>query len=494
MSRVLALLLSVVIAVPMAFGSPLVAAAETPDAGSPAADAGEAVPDAAPETVEAPTGDQGSPLEVLEVPGEDSDSPPPAPSAPVMAAATQSATFTAGVAGSFTPVFAGPVTLVEVASGSLPAGLTLDRNVGVISGTPQRTAAGVRQVVLKADDDNGRSSMVTVDLEVLAAPVFTFPEPLNLRVGVPADYVVTVDSGWPGHSAVGFDVLVPGVDMAYVDLVGTILQIGFSGTPLAGTAGDYVISWSASNMADLSTLAQMVVTVLPAFVAPQLTGDSQLDLLEGEPGLYSPALTQGDPSDATVSIASGTLPAGLTLDPATGAISGTPELGTAGTHDVTLVARGSDGPSSLPLAVRITIAAQAPFVLSSSSVTLTGGEFVVSGGGLTPGSDVTIELHSTPVLLGTVTADASGAFSLRVPALPAGVAFGAHRIVATATSPGGVVRVAEVAVTVPRPATAVQPAALPATGTDSAGPLAAALLLLAAGGALVVLHGRRRRA
>lgn len=500
MSRSLAVLLSVFIAVPLALASPLAATAEVPDAGSPVADASAEIQDAdhvaaTPEIVEPPAVDQESILDVPDAIAEDSDSPT-APSASVMAAGTQSATFTAGVAGSFTPVFSGVAAYIAVGAGSsLPPGLSLDNNTGVISGTASRAGAGITSVVLNVDDADGRTSTnIVVDIEVLAAPFFRFPEPLALREGVPADFLVVVEAGWPYLAGVSLDVLVPGVSIAFVNGTTTAIEVGFSGMPEAGTAGEYVMSWSASNSADLHANAQMIVTVLPPFVAPQLTGDSAIDLLEGEPGSYATVLTQGDPSDATVSIGSGTLPAGLSLDPATGEISGTPETGTAGTYDVTLIARGSDGPPSLPLPVRITVTAQSSFVLESSSVTLTGGEFVVSGGGLIPGSTVAIELHSTPVLLGTVTADATGAFSLRVPALPAGIAFGAHRIVATATSPGGVVRVAEVAVTVPRPATSVQPAALPATGTDSAGPLAVALLLLLAGGALVMLHGRRRTA
>ncbi|WP_193509378.1 Ig domain-containing protein [Cryobacterium sp. BB736] len=500
MSRSLALLLSVFIAVPLALGSPLAATAEVPDAGSPVADASAEIPDAdqvadAPEIVEPPTGDQESPLDVPDARAEGSDSPTPAPSAAVMAAATQSSTFTADVAGSFTPVFSGVASYVAVAAGSsLPPGLSLDNNTGVISGTPSRAGAGITSVVLNVDDADGRTSTnIVVDIEVLAAPFFRFPEPLTLREGVRSDFLVVVEAGWPYVAVISLDVLVPGVSIAFVNGTPTAIEVGFSGTPEAGAAGDYVMSWSASNNADLHANAQMVVNVLPPFVAPQLTGDSAIDLLEGEPAAYVPSLTQGDPNDATVSIASGTLPAGLSLDPATGAISGTPEMGSAGTYDVTLVARGSDGPPSLPLPVRITVTAQAPFVLESSSGTLTGGEFVVSGGGLIPGSTVAIELHSTPVLLGTVTADASGTFSLRVPALPAGIAFGAHRIVATATSPGGVVRVAELAVTVPRPVTAVQPTALPATGADSAGPLAAATLLLVTGG-VMMMHRRRSAA
>jgi YVTN family beta-propeller protein len=56
-----------------------------------------------------------------------------------------------------------------------------------------------------------------------------------------------------------------------------------------------------------------------------------------------------------------------------------------------------------------------------------GGEVVVTGSGLAPGSTYSVQLFSTPVVLGAVTADPSGAFTQSF-AIPADTAPGAHQI------------------------------------------------------------------
>ena len=63
-----------------------------------------------------------------------------------------------------------------------------------------------------------------------------------------------------------------------------------------------------------------------------------------------------------------------------------------------------------------------------------GARLTVSGTSFAPGEQVRLELHSTPVLLATVTADAQGRFTatLTVPR----VAPGAHQVVATGDSSG----------------------------------------------------------
>lgn len=61
-------------------------------------------------------------------------------------------------------------------------------------------------------------------------------------------------------------------------------------------------------------------------------------------------------------------------------------------------------------------------------VTVAGGEVVVAGSDFKPGENLRLELHSTPVVLTNVTADATGAFSTTV-TIPAGTALGDHSVV-----------------------------------------------------------------
>jgi hypothetical protein len=110
------------------------------------------------------------------------------------------------------------------------------------------------------------------------------------------------------------------------------------------------------------------------------------------------------------------------------------------------------------------------------------------------GSEVVLELHSDPVLLGQATVGASGEFLIRA-SVPIGTPLGNHQLVVTYTYPDGVVHTQSFEVSVVGAATAAVPAALdsaelPATGADLGliGYAAAILTLL---GAALLVRGRR---
>lgn len=149
--------------------------------------------------------------------------------------------------------------------------------------------------------------------------------------------------------------------------------------------------------------------------------------------------------------------------------------------------------------------AQPTLGLGSTSVAA-GGTVTISGAGFVASADLRIELRSTPVLLGTATTDATGAFRTTV-TVPADTAPGAHSLVMI--DPDGAETA--VALTVTAAAGGGQPggtpggggATAPGTGTSKNGSLAttgadsapfilAAVLLLGTGLGLVVLRRRRR--
>ncbi|MFF1571184.1 polysaccharide lyase family 8 super-sandwich domain-containing protein [Leifsonia sp. NPDC058292] len=147
-----------------------------------------------------------------------------------------------------------------------------------------------------------------------------------------------------------------------------------------------------------------------------------------------------------------------------------------------------------------------------------GGKIVIDGTGFDPGTALTVELHSVPARLGTVTTDQAGAFSLSA-TIPSDTVAGAHTVVAlegAATVASAAVRIASANPGGGTPGTG------PGTGTGSgSGPgsapgaghttgdglawtgsdatlltagAALAVLLLAAGAILVALRRRRRQA
>ncbi|MEO8094211.1 MAG: hypothetical protein ABI632_04665 [Pseudolysinimonas sp.] len=64
-----------------------------------------------------------------------------------------------------------------------------------------------------------------------------------------------------------------------------------------------------------------------------------------------------------------------------------------------------------------------------------GDKFTITGSGLPVGAVITIELHSTPITLGTATVGSDGTFTLKG-TIPSSVEPGAHHIVATLTGSG----------------------------------------------------------
>lgn len=135
-----------------------------------------------------------------------------------------------------------------------------------------------------------------------------------------------------------------------------------------------------------------------------------------------------------------------------------------------------------------------------SDTTPTPGQTVtISCGTYLAGATVTFTFLSTPVVLGTVTADANGVATLTT-AIPSDATLGDHTITVTGESAAG-------PLTQTIPLTVVSAGAgagaggvatgaggLPRTGTDSSLPLARTAALLIAVGGVLVLAARRRRA
>lgn len=167
----------------------------------------------------------------------------------------------------------------------------------------------------------------------------------------------------------------------------------------------------------------------------------------------------------------------------------------AGTHSVTVTAVNALGSAtSTPVTVEVTAPPVVP-ALSVSGDLRPGGEISVTGTGFAAG-EVSVEIHSTPQPLGTVTAAADGAFALNA-TIPADVPAGAHSVVAFANG----TEIASVGVTVAPAAGAGSGAGSGSGAGDLAttgGPgipyplLGAGVLLLLAGAGVLV--ARRVRA
>ncbi|MDQ1123188.1 fibronectin type III domain-containing protein [Microbacterium trichothecenolyticum] len=154
-------------------------------------------------------------------------------------------------------------------------------------------------------------------------------------------------------------------------------------------------------------------------------------------------------------------------------------------------------PTVAPTVAPTTAPTGAPGTGSESEVLLStreatpGSALRIEAGGFAPGEHVSIELHSTPVLLGTATADDEGRIRARV-SIPADAEPGEHRIVLVGATSA---RTVGAPLTITRSASA-PPIASGLAATGSALPVTLMVLgaaLVAAGGAIVLRFVLRNR-
>jgi 5'-nucleotidase len=141
----------------------------------------------------------------------------------------------------------------------------------------------------------------------------------------------------------------------------------------------------------------------------------------------------------------------------------------------------------------------APVITGGTTTVGPGGQITCGGANFEPGETVQFEAHSTPVSLGSVQANAAGAWTATL-TIPSNFPAGAHQIVATGLSSGqqavfNFTVVGAAVGTSPGAVTATTPGApLAFTGTDSILLVSVAAIALALGGFLVLGSRRRRQA
>jgi large repetitive protein len=172
-------------------------------------------------------------------------------------------------------------------------------------------------------------------------------------------------------------------------------------------------------------------------VPPTFTDTTIADLQVGTPVTDAIAAT----GDATIVYSSTPLPAGLTLNSATGALTGTPT--TAGDYVVTFTASNGTAPDATFIwEPTIAAAPELELVLNFGPGTTVGNATTdIGASGLQVGSTYTLTMFSTPRILYTGTIDATGAF-LHTITLPADTPVGAHELELTGIAPDGTVMTA----------------------------------------------------
>jgi hypothetical protein len=203
----------------------------------------------------------------------------------------------------------------SVSSGILPAGTNLNTSTGLVSGTP--TTAGAFSYTIRAVDTGGGAATQTLNGTIvpvlgLAATVSTYTQ-----VGLTYSQSNTVSGGTSPYSYSLSSGTLP---------AGTTLNSStglVSGTPTTAGAFSYVIS--VTDNAGAIATASSSGTMIPVL---DLSTTPSTETYVGV--AYSQSNTaSGGTSPYTYSVSAGSLPAGTTLDPATGTVSGIPTSITA---------------------------------------------------------------------------------------------------------------------------------------------------------------------
>lgn len=228
----------------------------------------------------------------------------------------------------------------------LPAGIVLDAPAGTLSGTP--SAAGSYSFQVTATDANGATGSARYTLVVSGAS----PVASDSTATVAASSSNPVTLSLSGGTASSLSIVSP---PAHGSLAVSGLTVSY--TPAAGYAGSDGFTYTATNSSGTSASARVSLTVTPV-------------LLTLSPGSGTlPAATAGSSWSQTLTASGGrapytfsatTLPAGVTLNPATGVLTGTPSVPSNYSFQVTATdSLNNSGTASYSL----TVSAAAPAAL-----------------------------------------------------------------------------------------------------------------------------------
>ncbi len=226
----------------------------------------------------------------------------------------------------------------SLTAGTLPAGLSLNSTTGAISGTPTATASATA-LTLKLTDSSSPAQSMSVNLTLTIAPVPLVISTSSLPSGVVGTAYSATLAATGGTTPYTWS-LTAGTLPAGLSLNATTGAI--SGTPTA-TASATALTF---KLTDSSSPAQTMSVNLTLTIAPVPLAIGTSSLPSGFVGTaYSATLAAtGGTTPYTWSLTAGTLPAGLSLNATTGAISGTPTA----TASATALTLGSPIPAAPP--------------------------------------------------------------------------------------------------------------------------------------------------
>ncbi len=225
-----------------------------------------------------------------------------------------------------------------LSSGTLPSGITLDESAGTLSGTPNGEAgAGTLTFEVTDSSSPAETASASLSLAVLPGPLTITTQSLPAgHVNTPYDATLNATGGTqPYHWALVSGTLPAGlaVDAGTGEITGTPTA-NSSATPLT-----FQVTDSATPANQKSVALTLTITAVPLAITTTALPAGQVGTA------YSAQLAAtGGTGAISWAISGGTLPAGLTLNGATGLISGTPTA-TVTETPLTVTATDSGSPA-----------------------------------------------------------------------------------------------------------------------------------------------------
>src|SRR5207248_2265166 len=227
------------------------------------------------------------------------------PSTPPAITSANSITLVVGTAGTFTVTATGNPTPSLAEAGALPGGMSFIDNgtgTGTLAGTPAIATGKTYSVTFTASNGVGSPASQSFALTVDEAPAFTSRNSTAFTLGTSGLFAV-LTTGFPAPSLTETGALPTGV--TFTDGgngIGTL-----SGTPAAGSAGTYSITFTATNGVGTPATQTFALTVSQS---PTLTSPPSATFAAGTPGTFSVTAT-GTPTPVLTE--TGALPSGVTV-------------------------------------------------------------------------------------------------------------------------------------------------------------------------------------
>ncbi|MFM6981625.1 MAG: Ig domain-containing protein [Microbacteriaceae bacterium] len=333
-----------------------------------------------------------------------------------------------------------PLPTYSISDGALPEGVTLNESTGEITGTP--AATGVFNFTVTAANEFGQTTLGSFELTITEAPGWTDSElEASILRGVRyTDSIVAHGTPSPTYS-VASGMLPAGLTLntATGELSGTPTRLGEYSFSIAATGEGYRLT---------TEVFEFSIEQSPEFtgtysVASLIVGDSLADNI----------VTTAWPA-ATFALSGGRLPAGVTLSPTTGALSGVPTE--TGTFPFTVLATNARGSAELTATIVVQpeptpIAPETPETTEPAAespadttiefdipigIDVVGAPVVIHSSGLAPGAPFTITVRSTPQVVGAGSVNDLGEIGTTI-GIPGNLEPGWHSITVDSTSVTG---------------------------------------------------------